>query len=283
MLSSEQPFPVIDLYITGNCNFRCPYCFGEDVNKGDISEEIFCRVVKFADYCNTSIGFTGGEPLLHNNFRKLVEIATNEEVPIILRTNGMLIADFLDVLGSFEWIGVSIDGATNSTVKRMRPSSSLYSYRESEKWLRPMNNIQLINKLYPNVKVLLASLVSSFNTPSLIALARMIKESELSIDKWKLYQLTRNNFRSLNTSSKYEIEEDSITELSLVLGDYFDGEIVCKVGDGNCLLVDTNGLVRVNSIIVGSIFEENSELERKIRRLDAYGNININKIKTYHV
>jgi MoaA/NifB/PqqE/SkfB family radical SAM enzyme len=283
MESRSIPFPVIDLYVTGQCNFRCPYCFGEDVSKGDIDKVTFARVVEFASHCKSSIGFTGGEPLLHEDFRGLVNVATSKKVPIILRTNGMLIDKYLDVIGMFEWVGISIDGASESVVKKMRPSAPKYKYVEADKWKKPIDNIRLINKHYPQVKVLLASLVSSFNSSSLLKLARDIQENDLAIDKWKLYQFTRNNFRSLTSSSKFETSSEFISEVCESLQKVYHGEIVNKVGDGNCLLVDTNGSVRVNDALIGNVFDDMILLEKKIRQLDMFNKISVNKIHTYNV
>lgn len=273
-------FPIIDLYVTGKCNFRCPYCFGEDSNKGDITEKVFTRVIEFAKFCGSSIGLTGGEPLLHKQLRSLVGVAVANQVPLILRTNGMMLNNYMDIVGAFKWIGVSVDGAS-SLVRRMRPSSPGFNYQDDEKWKLPLSNIQLVNSQHPNVKILLASLVSSFNSLSLIELAKCLRDENVYVDKWKLYQFTRNNFRSLIASDKYETTDESLHSLAASLKQYYHGEIVTKVGEGNCLIVDTDGLVRVNSCLLGSVFEDEHLLLDRIRNAELFSLIQHNKEVTY--
>jgi MoaA/NifB/PqqE/SkfB family radical SAM enzyme len=275
-------FPVIDLYITGKCNFRCPYCFGEDVSKGDIDIRVFERAVEFAKYCGSNIGFTGGEPLLHESFRGLVKIAKDNEVPIILRTNGMLLHEYLDIISSFEWIGISIDGASKNEVRKMRPTASGFEYDEVDKWINPLENIKFIKKNYPEVKILLASMVSGFNVSSLVELSRYLCKENILVDKWKLYQFTRNNFRSLTSSDKFETTEDLINDLKINLKKYYNGDLVSKIGEGNCLVVDTSGRIRINEDHLGSIFEDYSLLVEKITGFDSFRLIKHNKDITYN-
>lgn len=281
MNCSTFQFPTIDLYVTGKCNFSCPYCFGEDVKKPGIDAEVYSKVISFAQHCRTSIGFTGGEPLLHPNFRDLVKAASKSNIPLILRTNGMLLGEYMDVIKSFQWIGISIDGADEKTVKRMRPSTSNFDYLETDKWNTPLENIKLINNQNPETKILLASLVSSFNYKALIRLAEIINSQNLKVSKWKLYQFTRNNFRSMSTSTKYETTTKYFEQVVESIRVSFKGDVIYKSGIGNCLLIDTKGTVRVNETIVGSVFEDFQELENKVRRLTMFKQISLNKVSTY--
>ena len=281
MSCSSFQFPTIDLYVTGKCNFSCPYCFGEDVKKTGIETKVYSRVLHFAKYCGTSIGFTGGEPLLHPDFRSLVESASMLNIPLILRTNGMLLGEYMDLINHFKWIGVSIDGADEKTVKKMRPSTLSFDYSEDEKWTIPLENIAKINSTNPQTKILLASLVSSFNANSLIKLAEIINAKGLKISKWKLYQFTRNNFRSLKASEKYETSLEFFEQVAKTITHSFKGDVIYKLGTGNCLLVDTLGNVRVNKTVIGTIFEDFDKLENKIRRLTMFKQISLNKLSTY--
>jgi len=281
MNCSTFQFPTIDLYVTGKCNFSCPYCFGEDVKKQGIDAEVYSRVLRFAEYCGTSIGFTGGEPLLHPDFRVLVEKANKLNIPLILRTNGMLLGEYMDLINYFIWIGISIDGADEKTIKRMRPSSSTFDYSEDDKWLLPLANIAEINTKNPETKILLASLVSSFNAQSLVKLAEIINSKDLKISKWKLYQFTRNNFRSLYASERFETSLELFEQTAKAIALSFKGNVISKQGSGNCLLVDTQGNVRINESIIGTVFENFDRLESKIRNLTMFKQISVNKVSTY--
>ena len=57
----------------------------------------------------------------------------------------MLLGEYMDLINHFKWIGVSIDGADEKTVKKMRSSTLSFDYSEDEKWTIPLENIAKIN------------------------------------------------------------------------------------------------------------------------------------------
>jgi len=281
MKYEKNSISVLDVYITGKCNFQCPYCFGEDSEKVDISLETFSKVLNFARYTGSSIGLTGGEPLLHDNLRDLVYLANKKKVPLILRTNGIILNEFIDILHQFEWIGVSIDGIGKIN-NILRPNSKNYNYTINEKIKLPLDNIKLIKRRYPKQKILLASLATSFNLESLIDLALLLSKKNIPVHKWKIYQFTRNHFRSLNVSKKYDIETKMFSNFEKILNSKFNGELIFKYGEGNCIIIDTIGNVRINQKIIGSINDNYSKLVENILNTDEYCKIIDNKGVTYN-
>lgn len=274
--------PIIDVYITGNCNFRCPYCFGEDIKNSDISLELFNQILDFAKENGSSLGLTGGEPLLHKKFRKLIQLANQKNVPLILRTNGMLLDQYLDIVDQFEWIGISLDGLDDINDK-LRPNAPNYTYTKKEKLEIPLANIQLIKTSYPKQKILLASLASSFNTNSLLNLAFKLSNEHIQIDKWKIYQFTRNNFRSISASKEYETQLEFLSKLEQDLRSFYKGTLIIKHGEGNCFIIDTLGNMRINNETIGSINDNNEKLVKKMLDNDIYLKVIENKDQTYNV
>ncbi len=274
--------PVLDIYITGKCNFRCPYCFGEETKNDDISIQLFNKVLDFCSHYNITLGLTGGEPLLHKNFRELVTLSKTKQVPLILRTNGMLLKEYLDILNQFEWIGISLDGIDDVN-NQLRPNANNYSYTAEEKLKIPLENIKLIKNEYPSQKILLASLASSLNTNSLLNLAKILSINKIPIDRWKIYQFTRNNFRSIFASYKYEIELKLLEKLETDIPSIYKGELIIKKGEGNCFIIDTLGSIRVNNEIIGSIDETYTDLITKMLNVGVYTKLINNKNSTYNV
>ena len=94
------------------CNFTCPYCFANEFvgrseeslrkDKSQITLENFQKAVDFAVKSKEDrIGLIGGEPLLHPQFEKLVEIAINTPVRTVhLFTNGVFLDKYFHLLGS---------------------------------------------------------------------------------------------------------------------------------------------------------------------------------------
>ena len=61
------------VFVTGNCNLHCPYCFSRELQKSSISQTDLLRVLSWAQRWNVqSILPCGGEPLLYDHFDWLV-------------------------------------------------------------------------------------------------------------------------------------------------------------------------------------------------------------------
>jgi MoaA/NifB/PqqE/SkfB family radical SAM enzyme len=273
--------PILDIYITGNCNYCCNYCFGENITESDISLDFFQKILDLANFLETSISFTGGEPLLHKNIDLLIEKSRSSNIEIALRTNGMFLKEFIDLTKYFSLIGVSLDGAYNMN-DQMRPNNKMFNFSKEDKVNIPLSNIDLLRSKNKHQIILLSSLVSSYNSDSLLELAKNINEKNITIDKWKLYQFTRNNFRSITASKEFETNKNCIKTLKNNLKKYFTGKIITKVGSGNCIIIDTKGNIRVNDIIFANINDKFIDIKNKILTLNLLKEINKNKIDTIY-
>lgn len=80
--------------VTRACNLRCKHCLnnsGEIIDNQLTSEEIFCLIKKLAIAGIQEIRFTGGEPLVHKDIYKMIELATKLGIYTSIGTNGTLI------------------------------------------------------------------------------------------------------------------------------------------------------------------------------------------------
>lgn len=80
--------------ITRACNLRCKHCLnnsGEIIDNQITSKEIFCLIKKLAIAGIQEIRFTGGEPLVHKDIYKMIELATKLGIYTSIGTNGTLI------------------------------------------------------------------------------------------------------------------------------------------------------------------------------------------------
>jgi len=118
--------PIFVVCIATVCNLRCPTCCyvlkNKDVFKGGgfIKIKDFKSVIdKYAKKIE-GVGLGGGEPLLHPELEKLVEIVKSNGLQASISTNGILIKKKIDILKSFDSINVSMDGYNYETFRRFR-------------------------------------------------------------------------------------------------------------------------------------------------------------------
>lgn len=84
---------MINLFITYRCNLACPYCFATDLRAhypGDMLWEDFERVLDWAQRAGVpSLAFIGGEPTLHPQLPRMVDLAVQAGIAAVLFTNGL--------------------------------------------------------------------------------------------------------------------------------------------------------------------------------------------------
>ncbi len=279
---SKSLIPVIDVYITGQCNFKCQYCFGENDKNDAITLELYTKILEFANSIGAKVGLTGGEPLMHPNFEEIVLSSKKKQVPLILRTNGMLLNKYIYLCDSFEWIGVSLDGTENIN-NIMRPTAKGFVYTASDKIEIPLKSIRDIKDKFPSIKILIATVATSKNIKYLLDLAELLRNKSIPVNLWKIYQFTSNNFRSLLTKNKFKTSDESLYDLENSIREKVDFDVIFKYGEGNCLLIDINGNFMINGIIIGNINDDFLILAEKIRNSTSFNFLVSNKQSTYGI
>jgi|GEM_PF-725208 len=119
-MAKVPPLRSIYIYLTDECNQRCPHCWISPTVKG-MSRlnrprvEDYCGFIKQAMPIGLNfVKLTGGEPLLRNEIFPIIEFASQLDVLVSVETNGMLVgereAEFFKTHGVH--ISVSLDGAS---------------------------------------------------------------------------------------------------------------------------------------------------------------------------
>jgi len=125
------PLTTYYMYITAGCNLACRHCWIEPTFEKDggtgqcLDYGLFELAIEQALPLGlASIKFTGGEPLLHPEFRRMADYATAKGLRARLETNGTLVtrelACHLKEKTSLYSVAVSVDGATPTTHDYMR-------------------------------------------------------------------------------------------------------------------------------------------------------------------
>ena len=122
--NSRPGFGPTDLVVsvTTRCNFSCPYCLRSLVDKNktfikDLPLSIFETVLKEGRKLNfQGISLTGGEPILHPEFKKMLAIARRENYHFSIISNAWLYKEYFPFISEYRsnlrWMVLSLDGVT---------------------------------------------------------------------------------------------------------------------------------------------------------------------------
>ena len=135
-VSNKKMYPktaVIDLLY--GCNLRCKMCNLYDEKTWPVRKKIalYKKGMPFETWKKTldifrdkgvkTLIFTGGEPLLHEDIRKILEYSKQKGFVVGLTTNGLLLSEkisqFLVDIG-LDSVSISIDGYDKQTYKKIR-------------------------------------------------------------------------------------------------------------------------------------------------------------------
>lgn len=125
------PLTSLYLYISGSCNLACKHCwispeFQQNSENGKFVNPEYVKkaIIQAKPLGLGSVKLTGGEPLLHPQFKELVNIIEKENVSFHMETNGILLdkgmVEFLKNIKRKPFVAVSVDGANAKTHEDLR-------------------------------------------------------------------------------------------------------------------------------------------------------------------
>ncbi len=107
---------LVGFAVTEHCNLRCPHCIRDDVTtvrclEADLIESIVDQALEL--YGPIVASLTGGEPLLHPEFERIVRVVGERGVPYRFVTNGWHLRRIVSVLDRFppQSVRLSLSGA----------------------------------------------------------------------------------------------------------------------------------------------------------------------------
>ena len=127
-----SPFLVV-WDITKKCNLRCKHCYANagSVDKGELNTEKAKKVIDILDQNSVPIiSFSGGEPLIRDDFLELAHYASQKGIYVAVASNGTLIntemAKKMKKAG-IGFIQISLDGANAETHDSFRGIHGVYN------------------------------------------------------------------------------------------------------------------------------------------------------------
>lgn len=119
----------IGLYITYRCNLTCPYCWNLQVNDKDFVKQDMTveEVQKALDHPRLKdsfrVSFVGGEPLVHKDLFKFIDMCRDRKKLTMFPSNGLLISNRIDEFKktSLDSLQISLyDGEIEKQIENIR-------------------------------------------------------------------------------------------------------------------------------------------------------------------
>jgi len=259
----------ISIEITNKCNFECRHCINDSGCK-DNTEMPFYKIKEIIDYMENKgivcLDFSGGEPLLHNNFREIIEYAYKKGMNISVASNGYLLNDEIIELFNEKEVSlrISYDGHNEAVYSLIRGKNKYEIVEKNIKKAIENNvttnlvtvlhkdNIQYFNEILKKVKSLK---VNKLRLMPFVEIGRGENSNlkMITIDEWK-YII--ENHKQISIDENIEIAIDSplmaITEKATC---------PCLVGK-LCLVIKANGDAIPCALLnktIGNIYKESIE------------------------
>ena len=233
---SKADIPSVDWWITSHCNLACDFCFGP-VPRKDPVERRDAILEALAASSARVVTFCGGEPLLIRKIDQYAATLARHGKSTVLNTNGQLLRARLDQgfsLANFTMAGISIDGSTPVIHRAMRGKNADLD--------EVIEAARLVAK-EPDVRLKLATVVSSVNRDNLPALARTVRD--LAPDIWRLYQYSSRGDQNFGQQRHWLSEGafQHLVEVAMELVAPVNTAPSTETETEGCLIVDPEGNV----------------------------------------
>jgi len=114
------------IYLTGGCNLACQHCYlaptyqANGGTGGHLDYNLFERAIEESLPLGLGgVKLTGGEPLLHPDFLRIVDFLKEKNIELTIETNGTLltkaVASHFREQNALKYISISLDGANPET------------------------------------------------------------------------------------------------------------------------------------------------------------------------
>lgn len=115
----HKPVPlIVNWAVTGRCNLRCTHCYGSYgiVQKDEVPLDTIKRTIDELKKMGTKrITIEGGEPLVREDIKEIIDYIYKKNIETSLCTNGILLEKYIEFLkGKVDLIVLSLDGCEES-------------------------------------------------------------------------------------------------------------------------------------------------------------------------
>lgn len=147
----KKRFKKIYIEITNICNLNCEFCIKSNRKKRQMSVSEFEMIMeKIQGYTNYIYLHIKGEPLLHKDFKELLDIAEKYNVRVNLTTNGVLLKEKQDILAKSKMlrqINISLHSLNQNKTFPIDTNEYLYNVTNA------IDNIRKENDIYVSYRI----------------------------------------------------------------------------------------------------------------------------------
>ena len=145
-----------NFFITSKCNFACLTCYGGFKRGDDLSFDLFKKIISEVKLLGIkTLMFTGGEPCLNKDFKKIVELVVKNGFRFSFVTNGSILEDYKFIVRQYrqhvERVNFSLDGADKQIHDAIRQKGSFIKVIKSIKYFQlkkiPIGVFVCLNKI----------------------------------------------------------------------------------------------------------------------------------------
>jgi len=218
--------PRICLLLTNRSNLRCKHCFRAKGYNNDMPIDLVEKVLKEGKKMGfRHVSITGGEPFLHKEFDKIIEIITAEKYTFHIVSNGYAFDKFFPLIFKNKYLtcmNFSLDGSNKEVHDRIRGEGSFDKVLESVKLCKEngilFNIVSCINKLnlFDYEKIIDLSKELGAKQISILATLPSEDNLDLVLSNKEIYELYKN-VTKLKKNKKIEVKICS----SINLFDFF--------------------------------------------------------------
>jgi len=269
------PFAAIQL--TNKCNLNCEFCF-----RRRVTEEPFSKIeniIKNLRACNVkSLVLSGGEPLLREDIKKILQLCKKLGIETVLQSNGLILKSRLPgILPYIDWISLSLDGDTAEKNSLMRTAEQFKAITEI---------LPILKK--KNINVKLGTVVSKKNYKNIENIGKLVGPY---VTTWKLYQFyPRLDTTAGDNQKQFIIGDKLFEEVSKKIKNKFPDlhistHTIKEFNESPCLLIDPDGKVYITKknkdILIGDMANDPKEFIENYQKMDIASQIEKNFEKTY--
>lgn len=178
----------VDFNVNGECNLRCPWCWGPDhAAKEELTNEQWKSLaLKLKSLGTRKITFTGGEPLMKEGLADLLTYTHDTlSLQVTLSTNGVLLKRLAkSILPHVDAVGLPLDGHCREVHRLIRGAPTMH-------FDRVLEALRIVQQDFPHIRCTLRTVCSAKNMNSVPLIGEALTKNGVDVKKvrWKLYQV----------------------------------------------------------------------------------------------
>ncbi|MGV8162689.1 MAG: radical SAM protein [Candidatus Nanoarchaeia archaeon] len=259
-------FPeVITFRITSRCNNNCKYCYGPNKKLKEMDFPKLKEMFKlFHKNGVKAVVLTGGEPLVRDDFEKIIKELKSYNFKIFLDTSGDLFFNHSDlILKNVHFIGLPMDFADKS-------------YRNAKHFNTVIRILKYFKQHSKRPIIRIGTVVTRDNFQEIERIGNVIKD--YSVDMWKIYEFIPQNENAIKNKSSLEVSSADFNEKTKKLKNEFSNNfqvIISKrkdrtnayffVGSDGIVFMPVDDLGICKEVRIGNIFD--SDIDEKWKKM----------------